>query len=134
MENRSLNVFLSRLCLSSPTTATDTDYNRIQGVIAHEYFHEATGNRVTCRDWFQLTLKEGLTVYRDQEFTSDMNSRPVKRIEDVSRLRVSQFGEDAGPTAHAIRPEEVGKMDNFYTATVCEWGVGRACVSGGLAV
>jgi aminopeptidase N len=97
-------------------------------VVAHEYFHNWTGNRVTCRDWFQLTLKEGLTVYRDQEFTADMTSRPVKRIEDVSRLRTGQFGEDAGPTAHPIRPDEVVKMDNFYTATVrCARATGGGC-------
>ena len=96
MENKSLNVFNSRLVLASTETASDLDYNRIEGVIAHEYFHNYTGNRVTCRDWFQLTLKEGLTVYRDQSFTAEMNSPPVKRIEDVTRLRVSQFGEDAG--------------------------------------
>jgi aminopeptidase N len=122
MENKSLNIFNSRLVLSSPRTATDVDFNRIEGVVGHEAFHNWTGNRVTCRDWFQLTLKEGLTVYRDQEFTSDLNSRPVKRIEDVSRLRMSQFSEDAGPTAHPVRPQEVGKMDNFYTATVYEKG------------
>ena len=122
MENKSLNVYNSRLVLASTRTATDIDYGRIEGVIAHEYFHNWTGNRVTCRDWFQLTLKEGLTVFRDQSFSADMNSRPIKRIEDVVRLRTSQFAEDAGPTAHPIRPEEVGKMDNFYTATVYEKG------------
>jgi len=122
MENKSLNIFNSRLVLASPETATDTDYERIEGVIGHEYFHNWTGNRVTCRDWFQLTLKEGLTVYRDQEFTSDMNSRPVKRITDVARLRAAQFPQDAGPMSHPIRPDSYIKMDNFYTVTVYEKG------------
>ncbi|GLC52687.1 hypothetical protein PLESTB_000657300 [Pleodorina starrii] len=122
MENKSLNIFNSRLVLASPQTATDLDYSRIEGVVGHEYFHNWTGNRVTCRDWFQLTLKEGLTVFRDQEFTADMNSRPVKRIEDVMMLRSSQFTEDAGPMAHPIRPESYIKMDNFYTLTVYEKG------------
>ena len=122
MENKSLNIFNSRLVLASPETATDTDYERIEGVIGHEYFHNWTGNRVTCRDWFQLTLKEGLTVYRDQEFTSDMNSRAVKRIADVARLRAAQFPQDAGPMAHPIRPDSYIKMDNFYTVTVYEKG------------
>lgn len=105
MENKSLNIFNSRLVLATPDTATDFDFNRIEGVVAHEYFHNWTGDRVTCRDWFQLTLKEGLTVYRDQEFTADTNSRPVKRIEDVVRLRAAQFAEDGGPMAHPIRPD-----------------------------
>ncbi|KXZ50521.1 hypothetical protein GPECTOR_16g696 [Gonium pectorale] len=122
MENKSLNIFNSRLVLASPETATDLDYSRIEGVVGHEYFHNWTGNRVTCRDWFQLTLKEGLTVFRDQEFSADMNSRPVKRIEDVMMLRSSQFTEDAGPMAHPIRPESYIKMDNFYTVTVYEKG------------
>jgi len=122
MENKSLNIFNSRLVLASPDTATDADYARIEGVVGHEYFHNWTGNRVTCRDWFQLTLKEGLTVYRDQEFSADMNSRPVKRIEDVAMLRTSQFTEDAGPMAHPIRPDSYIKMDNFYTVTVYEKG------------
>jgi aminopeptidase N len=122
MENKSLNIFNSRLVLATPTTATDADYAAIEGVVAHEYFHNWTGNRVTCRDWFQLSLKEGLTVYRDQEFSSDMNSRGVKRIGDVSRLRASQFPQDAGPMAHPIRPESYIKMDNFYTVTVYEKG------------
>jgi aminopeptidase N len=116
MENKSLNVFNSRLVLASTRTASDLDFGRIEGVVAHEYFHNYTGNRVTCANWFQLTLKEGLTVFRDQNFSADMNSRPLKRIEDVLRLRQSQFSEDAGPTAHPVRPDEVGKMDNFYTA------------------
>ena len=122
MENKSLNIFNSRLVLATPTTATDADYAAIEGVVAHEYFHNWTGNRVTCRDWFQLSLKEGLTVYRDQEFSSDMNSRGVKRIGDVSRLRAAQFPQDAGPMAHPIRPESYIKMDNFYTVTVYEKG------------
>ncbi|KFM23053.1 Aminopeptidase N [Auxenochlorella protothecoides] len=122
MENKSLNLFNSRLVLATPDTATDADFGRIEGVVGHEYFHNWTGNRVTCRDWFQLTLKEGLTVYRDQEFSADLNSRGVKRVEDVARLRAAQFPEDAGPLAHAIRPDSVIKMDNFYTATVYEKG------------
>lgn len=122
MENKSLNIFNSRLVLASPQTATDMDFARIEGVVGHEYFHNWTGDRVTCRDWFQLTLKEGLTVFRDQEFSSDMNSRPVKRIEDVVRLRTAQFSEDSGPIAHPIRPESYIKMDNFYTVTVYEKG------------
>lgn len=120
MENKSLNIFNSRLVLASPETATDADFARIQGVIGHEYFHNWTGNRVTCRDWFQLTLKEGLTVYRDSEFTSDMTSRAVKRIEDVMMMRTAQFSQDAGPMAHPIRPDSYIKMDNFYTVTVYE--------------
>ena len=122
MENKSLNIFNSRLVLATPQTATDADYAAIEGVVAHEYFHNWTGNRVTCRDWFQLSLKEGLTVYRDQEFSSDMNSRGVKRIGDVARLRASQFPQDAGSMAHPIRPESYIKMDNFYTVTVYEKG------------
>lgn len=110
MENKSLNVFNSRLVLASPETATDFDFYRIEGVIGHEYFHNWTGNRVTCRDWFQLTLKEGLTVFRDQEFSADLNSRPVKRIEDVATLRMRQFAEDAGPMAHPIQPESYIQM------------------------
>ena len=120
MENKSLNIFNSRLVLATPQTATDMDYSAIEGVVAHEYFHNWTGNRVTCRDWFQLSLKEGLTVYRDQEFSADMNSRGVKRIGDVARLRMAQFPQDAGPMAHPIRPESYIKMDNFYTVTVYE--------------
>ncbi len=122
MENKSLNVFNSRLVFATPKTATDSDYAAIEGVVGHEYFHNWTGNRVTCRDWFQLSLKEGLTVYRDQEFSSDMNSRGVKRIGDVSKLRAAQFPQDSGPMAHPIRPEEYIKMDNFYTVTVYEKG------------
>ncbi len=122
MENKGLNVFNSKYVLAKPETATDDEYEAIEGVIAHEYFHNWTGNRVTCRDWFQLTLKEGLTVFRDQEFSADMTSHAVKRIDDVKRLRFSQFPEDAGPMAHAIRPESYISMDNFYTATVYEKG------------
>ncbi|MHC4895197.1 MAG: M1 family aminopeptidase, partial [Planctomycetota bacterium] len=115
-------IFNSALVLASPETATDDDYERIAGVVAHEYFHNWTGNRVTCRDWFQLTLKEGLTVFRDQRFTAESTSEPVKRIEDVSMLRLRQFPEDAGPMSHPIRPESYIAMDNFYTATVYEKG------------
>ena len=122
MENKSLNVFNSRLVLATPETATDFDYTRIEGVIGHEYFHNWSGNRVTCRDWFQLSLKEGLTVFRDQEFTGHMNSAPVKRIDDVSTLRSRQFAEDAGPMAHPVRPASYQKIDNFYTLTVYEKG------------
>lgn len=118
MENKGLNIFNSALALARPDTATDTDYERIEGVIGHEYFHNWTGNRVTCRDWFQLTLKEGLTVFRDQEFSGDMGSAAVKRIEEVRILRARQFPEDSGPMAHPIRPESYVAMDNFYTATV----------------
>nr|PNR47635.1 hypothetical protein PHYPA_012108 [Physcomitrium patens] len=120
MENKSLNIFNSRLVLASPETATDADYAAIEGVIGHEYFHNWTGNRVTCRDWFQLSLKEGLTVFRDQEFSSDMGSRGVKRIADVGRLRTAQFSQDAGPMAHPVRPHSYIKMDNFYTVTGAE--------------
>ncbi|KAI3991951.1 hypothetical protein MKX01_012896 [Papaver californicum] len=122
MENKSLNIFNSVLVLASPETATDGDYSAILGVIAHEYFHNWTGNRVTCRDWFQLSLKEGLTVFRDQEFSSDMGSRSVKRIVDVSFLRKNQFPEDAGPMAHPVRPHSYIKTDNFYTRTVYRKG------------
>eukprot|EP00250_Pteridium_aquilinum_P001960 c12173_g1_i1 orf=266-3235(+) len=122
MENKSLNIFNSRLVLASPETASDADYAAILGVIGHEYFHNWTGNRVTCRDWFQLSLKEGLTVFRDQEFSSDMGCRAVKRIADVVRLRISQFPQDAGPMSHPVRPHSYIKMDNFYTVTVYEKG------------
>ncbi len=122
MENKSLNVFNAARVLASPETATDDDYEMIDGVIAHEYFHNWTGNRITCRDWFQLTLKEGLTVLRDQLYSADMASEAVKRIDDVQTLRSFQFPEDAGPTAHPIRPESYIAMDNFYTATVYEKG------------
>ncbi len=122
MENKGLNIFNSKFVLARPDTATDTDYENVEAVIAHEYFHNWTGNRVTCRDWFQLTLKEGLTVFRDQRFSADMGSDPVKRIEDVAMLRMRQFPEDAGPMSHPIRPESYISMDNFYTATVYEKG------------
>ncbi|MCA8972416.1 MAG: aminopeptidase N, partial [Planctomycetes bacterium] len=118
MENKGLNIFNSKFVLARPETATDEEYDGIESVIAHEYFHNWTGNRVTCRDWFQLTLKEGLTVFRDQQFSMDLWSAAVKRIENVRNLRASQFAEDAGPMAHPIRPEFYVKMDNFYTATV----------------
>ena len=122
MENKSLNIFNSKYVLARPDTATDSDYQGIEGVIAHEYFHNWTGNRVTCRDWFQLTLKEGLTVFRDQEFSSDMQSRAVKRIRDVRSLRSKQFPEDAGPMAHPIRPDKYIEINNFYTMTVYQKG------------
>ncbi len=122
MENKSLNIFNSKYVLARPDTATDTDYEGIEGVIGHEYFHNWTGNRVTCQDWFQLTLKEGLTVFRDQEFSSDMQSRAVKRIQDVRDLRSGQFPEDAGPMSHPIRPEKYIEVNNFYTMTVYQKG------------
>jgi aminopeptidase N len=122
MENKGLNVFNDKYVLASPATATDADFAGIEAVIAHEYFHNWTGNRITCRDWFQLCLKEGLTVFRDQEFTSDIRSRPVKRIADVRALRGHQFVEDAGPLAHAVRPEVYREINNFYTSTVYEKG------------
>jgi len=122
MENKGLNIFNSRLVFASPETATDDDYISIEAVIGHEYFHNWTGNRVTCRDWFQLSLKEGLTVFRDQEFTADTHSRAVKRIEDVRLLRTHQFAEDAGPMAHPIRPASYMEINNFYTVTVYEKG------------
>jgi aminopeptidase N len=122
MENKGLNVFNSCYVLASPETATDDDYHAIEEVIGHEYFHNWSGNRVTCRDWFQLSLKEGLTVFRDQEFSSDMHSRGVKRIEDVRVLRTSQFPEDGGPMAHPVRPDSYMEINNFYTATVYNKG------------
>jgi len=122
MENKGLNIFNSKYVLASPETATDQDYMGIEGVIGHEYFHNWTGNRVTCRDWFQLSLKEGLTVFRDQEFSSDMNSRAVKRIEDVRVLRQFQFREDSGPMAHPVRPESYMEINNFYTVTIYNKG------------
>jgi aminopeptidase N len=122
MENKGLNVFNTKFVLARPDTATDSDYEHIEGVIGHEYFHNWTGNRVTCRDWFQLSLKEGFTVFRDQEFSGDRTSRAVKRIEDVNALRTRQFAEDAGPLAHPIRPEAYIEINNFYTLTVYEKG------------
>ena len=122
MENKGLNVFNAKYVLADPESATDADYEGIEGVIGHEYFHNWTGNRVTCRDWFQLSLKEGLTVFRDQEFTSDMQSRAVKRISDVRILRSHQFAEDASPMAHPIRPAQYMEINNFYTVTVYNKG------------
>ena len=122
MENKGLNIFNSKYVLASPATATDRDYEMIEGIVAHEYFHNWTGNRITCRDWFQLCLKEGLTVFRDQEFTGDQRSHAVKRIEDVLQLRGRQFREDSGPLAHPVRPDSYIEINNFYTATVYEKG------------
>ena len=122
MENKGLNVFNSSAVLASPETSTDMNFERIEAIIAHEYFHNWTGNRITCRDWFQLCLKEGLTVFRDSQFTSDMRSAPVKRIGDVIDLRSRQFPEDQGPLAHPVRPESFQEINNFYTATVYEKG------------
>ena len=122
MENKSLNIFNSKYVLARPDTATDADYQGIEGVIGHEYFHNWTGNRVTCQDWFQLTLKEGLTVFRDEEFSADMQSRAVKRIRVVRDLRSRQFPEDDGPMAHSIRPDQYVEINNFYTATVYQKG------------
>lgn len=122
MENTSLNIFNTALVLAHPETATDADFYRVESVIGHEYFHNWTGNRVTCRDWFQLSLKEGLTVFRDQEFSADMNSRAVQRIDDVEGLRSMQYPEDAGPLAHAVRPDSYIEINNFYTTTVYEKG------------
>ncbi len=122
MENKGLNVFNDKYVLASPTTATDGDYAGIEAVIAHEYFHNWTGDRITCRDWFQLCLKEGLTVFRDQEFTADQRSRAVERISDVRNLRSFQFVEDAGPLAHPVRPEIYHEINNFYTSTVYDKG------------
>jgi len=122
MENKGLNIFNSAYVLADPKTATDKDFINVEAVIGHEYFHNWTGNRVTCRDWFQLSLKEGLTVFRDQEFTSDLHSRSIKRIEDVNALRTFQFAEDAGPMKHPVRPESYIEMNNFYTLTIYEKG------------
>ena len=122
MENKGLNIFNDKYILADPDSATDLDYYNIERIVAHEYFHNWTGNRVTCRDWFQLCLKEGLTVYRDQEFTSDTRSRAVKRIGDARSLKVGQFAEDAGPLAHPPRPDNYAEIDNFYTATVYNKG------------
>ena len=122
MENKGLNIFNTKFVLARPDTATDSDYEHIEGVIGHEYFHNWTGNRITCRDWFQLSLKEGFTVFRDQEFTGDHTSKAVKRIEDVNTLRTRQFVEDAGPLAHPIRPDAYIEINNFYTLTVYEKG------------
>ena len=122
MENKGLNIFNSKYVLASPETATDRDFEFIESIVAHEYFHNWTGNRITCRDWFQLCLKEGLTVFRDQQFSADQRSAPVQRIEEVLQLRARQFREDAGPLAHNVRPEAYAEINNFYTATVYEKG------------
>ncbi len=122
MENKGLNIFNTSCVLASPDTATDAAYQRVEAVVAHEYFHNWSGNRVTCRDWFQLSLKEGFTVFRDAEFSADMNSRTLKRIQDVTLLRSVQFAEDAGPLAHPVRPESYIEISNFYTPTVYEKG------------
>ncbi|OYY83038.1 MAG: aminopeptidase N, partial [Methylophilales bacterium 16-45-9] len=122
MENTSLNIFNTALVLAQQETATDADFMSVEGVVAHEYFHNWTGNRVTCRDWFQLSLKEGLTVFRDQEFSADMNSRSVQRIDDVNGLRRMQFSEDASPLAHQVQPDSFIEISNFYTTTIYEKG------------
>jgi aminopeptidase N len=122
MENKGLNIFNTACVLAHPDTTTDQGYQRVEAVVAHEYFHNWSGNRVTCRDWFQLSLKEGFTVFRDQEFSADMHSRSVRRIEDVDMLRTVQFAEDGGPMAHPVRPDEYQKIDNFYTVTIYEKG------------
>jgi len=122
MENKGLNIFNTACVLARPDTATDADYDRIQSIVGHEYFHNWTGNRITCRDWFQLSLKEGLTVFRDQEFSSDLNSRAVKRIEEVRVLREHQFPEDDGPTSHPVRPDQFIEISNFYTSTIYRKG------------
>jgi len=122
MENKGLNIFNSKYVLADASLATDNDFLGVEAVVAHEYFHNWTGNRVTCRDWFQLSLKEGLTVFRDQQFSADMQSRDVKRIEDVRLLRAQQFAEDASPMSHPIRPDEYIEVNNFYTLTVYEKG------------
>jgi aminopeptidase N len=122
MENKGLNIFNSSLLLADPATATDMDFERIESVVAHEYFHNWTGDRITCRDWFQLCLKEGLTVFRDQSFSADMRGHAVQRIKDVKALRARQFAEDQGPLAHPVRPSSYLKIDNFYTATIYEKG------------
>ncbi|MCK2184889.1 aminopeptidase N [Halomonas getboli] len=122
MENKGLNIFNSAAVLTHPDTATDAAFQRVEGIVAHEYFHNWSGNRVTCRDWFQLSLKEGFTVFRDQTFSADINSAPVKRIEEVSFFRTAQFAEDAGPTAHPVRPDHYIEIGNFYTLTIYEKG------------
>ncbi|WP_299181861.1 aminopeptidase N [uncultured Neptuniibacter sp.] len=122
MENKGLNIFNTSCVLANPKTTTDAAFQRVEGVVAHEYFHNWSGNRVTCRDWFQLSLKEGFTVFRDAEFSADMNSRTVKRVEDVSLLRTAQFAEDSGPMAHPIRPDSFIEISNFYTMTIYEKG------------
>jgi aminopeptidase N len=122
MENKGLNIFNSSCVLAKPETSTDFSFGRIESIVAHEYFHNWSGNRVTCRDWFQLSLKEGFTVFRDAEFSADMGSRAVNRIEDVAMLRTVQFAEDSGPMAHSVRPESYMEIANFYTVTIYEKG------------
>jgi len=122
MENKGLNIFNAKCLLADPDSSTDDEYRHVEAVVAHEYFHNWSGNRVTCRDWFQLSLKEGLTVFREQQFSADMNSAPLKRIEDVALLRRAQFPEDAGALAHPVRPAQYSEINNFYTATVYEKG------------
>ncbi|HLT63168.1 MAG TPA: M1 family aminopeptidase, partial [Pseudohongiella sp.] len=122
MENKGLNIFNTSCVLANPATTTDVAFQRVEAVVAHEYFHNWSGNRVTCRDWFQLSLKEGFTVFRDSEFSADMGSRTVKRIDDVSFLRTQQFAEDAGPMAHPVRPDSYIEISNFYTLTIYEKG------------
>jgi aminopeptidase N len=122
MENKGLNIFNAKYLLADPDSSTDDEYRNVEAVVAHEYFHNWSGNRVTCRDWFQLSLKEGLTVFREQSFSADMNSAPIKRIEDISLLRRAQFPEDAGPLSHPVRPAQYSEINNFYTATVYEKG------------
>ena len=122
MENKSLNVFNTSCVLAHPDITTDMGFQRVEAVVAHEYFHNYSGNRVTCRDWFQLSLKEGFTVFRDSEFSADMNSRGVKRVQDALFLRTHQFAEDAGPLAHPVRPDAFMDISNFYTLTVYEKG------------
>src|SRR5690625_1787563 len=122
MENKGLNIFNTSCLLADPETTTDAEFRRVEAVVAHEYFHNWSGNRVTCRDWFQLSLKEGFTVFREHSFSADMNSKPLKRIEDVALLRRAQFTEDSGPLAHPVRPSQYREINNFYTATVYEKG------------
>ena len=122
MENKGLNIFNDKYVLADEETATDADFAAIEAIIAHEYFHNWTGNRITCRDWFQLCLKEGLTVFRDHEFSADQRSRAVKRISEVRTLRALQFPEDQGPLAHPVRPRAYREINNFYTPTVYEKG------------
>src|SRR5262249_40946383 len=122
MENKGLNIFNDKYILADSDTATDMDYYLIESIVGHEYFHNWSGNRVTCRDWFQLSLKEGLTVFRDQEFSADVRSAATKRIDDADNLRTVQFREDAGPLAHPVRPESYVEINNFYTSTVYQKG------------
>src|SRR5690606_21766638 len=132
MENKGLNIFNTACVLAHPKTTTDAGFQRVEAVVAHEYFHNWSGNRVTCRDWFQLSLKEGFTVFRDQSFSADMNSAAVKRVEDVDMLRTVQFPEDQGPMAHPVRPAEYQKIDNFYTVTIYEKGADLVRMQHGL--